>query len=105
MKFKEFFHYSNPLLHGPTIEWNEGPGGEMSIARRGFRQHLCNGYSVSVQFHWGAMCSARNRFDNIPARNAEVAVFTPDEEILHETVDGWQTPAKVMDLLTRVSRW
>jgi len=93
----------------------------------GFQIDFENGWTISVQFGIGNYCSNRdgagNPFKNIPdfleSETAEIAAWRTDSrgrskgvstkewyKFEHgEQVDGWQTPAKVLEFMNMVSKF
>lgn len=82
---------------------------------KGFHVRFPNGYTVSVQFGPGNYCDNHDKdFGKAPvggwsSRTAETAVWGPDGTMLElkgeeDTVQGYRTPAQVLDLLKWAAR-
>ena len=83
--------------------------------KKGFHVTFANGWTVSVQFGPGNYCANRDmsiRNDDEAAGKkgsptAEVAAWPPDGELIGfsdgDTVQGYQSPADVLDLLNRIA--
>ena len=94
---------------------------------KGFFVQFANGYSISVQFGYGAYCD--NRFgmnDNFDWKNfaenerklgekgsgtAEIAVMKPDGEFCgeelgifeHDSIEGWCTANRVLEVMNIIA--
>lgn len=95
-----------------------GPGFQTSDAK-GFHVTFENGWTVSVQFGRGNYCDNRDWrgpnpddpssvvFAQAPkSRTAEVAAWDANGKWLSfesDDVEGWQSPAQVLELLNRVA--
>ena len=85
---------------------------------RGFQVTFDNGYTVSVQFGPNSLCSVKNEDvdemitpSNIDdkSKNAEVAVVTPNNELIPfrssgENVKSYVAPEELVGILTWVMR-
>lgn len=84
---------------------------------RGFHITFENGWTVSVQFGPGNYCENRRmqvgeddaRAGKQGSMDAETAVWGPDGEMVTregdgDTVRGWQSPERVLELLTWASQ-
>lgn len=84
---------------------------------RGFQVTFENGWTVSVQFGPGNYCENKSmaigRDDALAGKrgslDAETAVWGPDGQFIQregtdDTVQGWQSPAQVLELLTWASQ-
>lgn len=82
--------------------------------QKGFAVTFENGFTVSVQFGPGNYCENQDYGAFSPeadseagargSKNAETAVIDPDGNFIqlpgdHDTVQGWQTPAQVLETL------
>jgi len=83
-----------------------------TVANKGFQVTFANGWKVSVMFGGGNYC--QNRFENVDHRetifqsdDAEVAVFTPDDEFSTDfpgcpegdQVLGWITSETMLEIM------
>jgi hypothetical protein len=95
----------------PPTEIGQMPGFKITGAK-GFHIAFENGWHVSVQFGPGNYCENRDaqigQEEEACGRrgslDAETAVWGPNGKMIDrgegDTVQGWQTPAQVLELLT-----